>query len=61
MAEDTKRMNINVEVDLHNRFKAAAAARGKNMTDELLEFIKDYVKQYGVSPKPAKKAKKGGR
>ena len=38
-----KRMNWNVEVELHNRFKAATAAQGLNMTDVLLEFIQSYV------------------
>ena len=38
-----KRMNLNVEVDLHNAFKAVTAAQGKNMTDVLLEFIEQYV------------------
>jgi uncharacterized protein (DUF1778 family) len=52
-----KRMNINVEVSLHDAFKAATAARGENMTDILLEFIADYVAKNGVvAPK-----KKGRR
>ena len=38
-----KRMNLNVPVDLHNSFKSATAAEGKNMTDVLLEFIEQYV------------------
>jgi len=49
-----KRMNLNVEATLHDAFKAATAAQGKNMTDVLLEFIDSYVKKNGV-------AKKGGR
>ena len=36
-------MNINVEVNLHNAFKAATAAQGTDMTTVLLEFIQDYV------------------
>ena len=53
----TKRMNINVEVSLHDAFKAATAARGENMTDVLLQFINDYVaKNKVVAPK-----KKGRR
>ncbi|HWR35040.1 MAG TPA: plasmid partition protein ParG [Clostridia bacterium] len=57
MAEvKVKRMNINVEVTLHDAFKAATAARGVNMTDVLLQFIEDYVAKNGVSPK-----KKTGR
>ena len=45
-------MNLNVPVDLHNRFKSVTAAQGQNMTDVLLEFIKAYV---------AKNAPKGRR
>ena len=44
-----KRMNINVEVKLHDAFKAATAARGENMTDVLLEFISNYVKKNPLS------------
>lgn len=57
MAEQkVKRMNINVEVSLHDAFKAATAARGENMTDVLLEFIQEYVAKNGVMAK-----KKTGR
>lgn len=49
-----KRMNINVEQPLHDAFKAATAHKGVNMTDVLLDFIRDYVAKHGV--KPAKKA-----
>ena len=38
-------MNLNVPLDLHNSFKAATAAQGKNMTDVLLEFIQQYVSE----------------
>ena len=41
--QEWKRMNLNVPVELHNSFKATTAAQGKNMTDVLMEFIKDYV------------------
>jgi hypothetical protein len=52
MAEQkVKRMNINVEVTLHDAFKAGTAARGENMTDVLLRFIEDYVAKSGVSTK----------
>jgi hypothetical protein len=43
---EIKRMNINVETRLHDHFKAATAAQGKNMTDVLLEFIKEYVERH---------------
>ena len=46
-----KRMNINVEISLHDAFKAATAARGENMTKVLLQYISDYVAQHGVAPK----------
>ena len=51
-----KRMNLNVEVSLHDAFKAATAAQGRNMTDVLMKFIEDYVVKNGVEPK-----KKGRR
>jgi hypothetical protein len=51
-----KRMNINVDVSLHDAFKAATAAKGENMTDVLMDFIKQYVEKYGFEPK-----KKGQR
>jgi hypothetical protein len=44
-----KRMNLNVEVGLHNAFKAATAAQGESMTDTLLKFIEEYVSKH--SPK----------
>ncbi len=57
MAEPkVKRMNLNVEVSLHDAFKAATAAQGKNMTDVLIAFIERYVSENGVAPK-----KKGRR
>lgn len=43
---EVKRMNLNVQTQLHDHFKAATAAQGKNMTDVLLEFIRHYVEQH---------------
>jgi hypothetical protein len=54
-----KRMNLNLEVSLHDAFKAATAAQGKNMTDVLIDFIADYVEKHGVAP--VRSAKKGRR
>ena len=42
-----KRLNINIDSQLLNRFKAAAALQGENMTDILLEFIQRYVGSRG--------------
>ena len=58
--QEIKRLNINIDLDLHNSFKAATAARGENMTDEILKFIEDYVARYHYELRP-KKAKKERR
>jgi predicted DNA binding CopG/RHH family protein len=47
-----KRVNINVEIDLHNAFKATTAAQGVDMTTVLQQFIESYVARYGSAPKP---------
>jgi hypothetical protein len=54
---EVKRLNIHVDVRLHNAFKAATAAQGKEMTEVLLKFIEDYVQKYLPPAAP----KKGGR
>jgi hypothetical protein len=56
-AEETqvKRMNINVEVGLHNAFKAATAAQGVDMTTVLMEFIQNYVAKHSSQPKGRRK------
>lgn len=52
-----KRVNINVEVSLHNAFKAATAAKGVDMTTVLLEFIQNYVgKHESTTPKKSRRA-----
>ena len=48
-AEKVKRMNLNVPIELHNSFKSVTAAQGQNMTDVLLEFIRNYITKH--SPK----------
>ena len=51
-------MNINVEVNLHNAFKAATAAQGVDMTTVLMEFIQSYVAKHGTTT-PQKKGRRG--
>ncbi len=52
-----KRVNINVEVNLHNAFKATAAAQGTDMTTVLMEFIQNYVAKHGsTTPKNSRRA-----
>jgi hypothetical protein len=53
--QKVKRMNLNVPVELHNSFKSATAARGQNMTDELLKFIESYVAKHAPKPKGRRK------
>ena len=50
-SQQVKRMNLNVPMELHNAFKSATAAEGKNMTDVLLEFIQTYVDRNSSKPK----------
>jgi len=51
----TKRMNLNVPIELHNSFKSVTAGQGKNMTDVLLEFIQTYVDRYSSKKKERRK------
>jgi hypothetical protein len=48
-------LNINIPISIHNSFKAATAARGENMTDILLEYIRDYVQKYEASQKKGRR------
>jgi ParG protein len=57
-AEEIKRLNINIDLELHNAFKAATAARSENMTDVLVKLISEYVAKYGVAPKKEKKERR---
>ena len=43
---EVKRLNMNVPRDLHDAFKAASAAEGRQMTDVLMDFIRKYVEQH---------------
>ena len=50
-------MNINVEVKLHNAFKATTAAQSTDMTTVLMECIQNYVAKYGYAA-PQKKSRR---
>ncbi len=56
--QEIKRLNLNIEADLHNAFKAATAARGENMTDVILKFIEDYVARYRYDLRPKKERRR---
>lgn len=47
-------MNVNIEISLHNAFKAATAAKGTDMTTILQEYIESYVSKYGSATTPRK-------
>jgi hypothetical protein len=49
-------MNLNVEISLHNAFKAATAAQGLEMTAVLLEFIEKYVGKHATPKKKSRRA-----
>jgi len=38
-----KRMNVNMDINLHQAFKVAAVAQGKDMSTVLIELVKQYV------------------
>jgi hypothetical protein len=52
-------MSIVIDPDLHRRFKLATVAEGKEMSEILIAFIKDYVRKHELIAKPARK--KAGR
>jgi hypothetical protein len=54
---ETKRMNINVPIGLHNAFKSTTAAQGLEMTVVLLAYIEKYVAKNG--PKTPRKGRRG--
>ena len=56
--KELKRLNIHIDVRLHNAFKAAAASQGKEMTPVLLEFIEQYVAKHLPSAFPKKAGRK---
>jgi len=51
-------MSIVIDPELHSAFKAATAAQGKQMSEVILEFIRNYVKTHLPAARPAQK---GGR
>ena len=58
--EKEKRLNINLNADLHAAFKVAAMAQGRDMTTALIEMIEAYVAKNYPKGLPAS-LKKGRR
>jgi len=50
-------MNLNVPLELHNRFKSITASQGQNMADVLLQFIHEYVGKHASGAKPKERRK----
>jgi len=50
-------VNVNIEISLHNAFKAATAAKGTDMTTVLEQFIESYVAKHGNTT-PQKKGRR---
>ena len=50
-------MSLIIPPDLHRAFKVAAASEGKQMTELILDFIRDYVEKH--APGKAKLPKRG--
>lgn len=40
---ETKRLNVNLPVDLYERFKAKAARKGHTLTWLVQQYVEDYV------------------
>ena len=59
MKEAYKRMSLIIPPELHRQFKLATVADGKDMTEVLLDFIRQYVKEH--LPAGLKQNKTGGR
>jgi len=55
-----KRLNVNVDAELHAAFKVAAVAKGKDMSTVLIELIQDFVEKNYPKGLPAG-LKKGRR
>lgn len=52
-------MSLIIAPELHRAFKVATAYEGKEMSEVLIEFIKQYVQDH--SPKAQPSTKKAGR
>lgn len=51
MPEPSIKLTMNIDRRLRDAFKAATAVQGTTMTEVLMAFIEDYVRQHGVRPK----------
>ncbi|HWR16197.1 MAG TPA: plasmid partition protein ParG [Terriglobales bacterium] len=54
-----KRLNVNLDENLHSAFKVAAVAQGKDMSTVIIELVQQYVEKHYPKGLPA--AVKKGR
>jgi predicted HicB family RNase H-like nuclease len=54
--KEVKRMSLIIEPELHRAFKVACAAEGKEMSEVLIAYIKQFVKEHLPAARPSKKA-----
>lgn len=46
---EVTRLTIIIDRELHTQFKMAAAAQRQQMTEVLIDFIRDYVRRSGAA------------
>ncbi len=56
-----KRMNVNMDAELHQAFKVAAVAQGKDMSTVLIELVRDFVDKHYPQGLPTSLRRKGKR
>ena len=56
-----KRLNVNLDANLHAAFRVAAVAQGKDMTTAVIELIEEYVRKHYPKGLPPELKKKGRR
>lgn len=44
-AKEQKRLNVNIDADLHRRFKGAVVGQDKDMTEVLTELLDGWLKE----------------
>jgi hypothetical protein len=49
-------MSLIIKPELHRAFKMACAAEGKEMSEVLIAYIKQFVKEHLPAGRPSKKA-----
>ena len=59
--KELKRLNVNLNTNLHAAFKVAAVAQGKDMSTVLIELVQQYVQKHYPKGLPSELKKGRGR